>query len=267
MKTLHFLSTLAFTLLFLCLSATAANNCNDPNGVLNTTYAWQMDGLLVWTQGAQTTNFAPLATAGSLTFDGKGDLSGEHDTNLGGLLIPHTDTGSYNVNPDCETGTMSLSNGLTLSFVIVGKGKKLKLGSTAPGGVSSGTLSMMPAACSADTLASKTYGYSTHGFRGKGKNFPRRIGFLVPFANVGHLAFAPDGTLSGVNDLNLGGKPYTGQPITGTYTVNSDCTGSATMTVGGKDQSIHFVILDGADEVIFVSTPTGSLWSGTLTQE
>ena len=57
------------------------------------------------------------------------------------------------------------------------------------------------------------------------------------------------------------------QPVSGTYSVNSDCTGTTTMTIAGVDNSWHFVILQGADQIIFVATPNGSVWAGTLTED
>jgi hypothetical protein len=34
------------------------------------------------------------------------------------------------------------------------------------------------------------------------------------------------------------------------------------MTIAGNDRSWHFVILQGADQVIFIGTPSGLVWSG-----
>jgi hypothetical protein len=54
-------------------------------------------------------DFVPLVQNGHLIFDGNGNVSGGHDTSLGGVLIPHVDSGTYGVNSDCITGTISLS--------------------------------------------------------------------------------------------------------------------------------------------------------------
>jgi len=39
------------------------------------------------------------------------------------------------------------------------------------------------------------------------------------------------------------------------------------MTIAGIDQSWHFVILQGTDQIIFVAIPNGFVWAGTLTKE
>ena len=57
------------------------------------------------------------------------------------------------------------------------------------------------------------------------------------------------------------------QPINGTYSVNSDCTGTTSMTIAGIDSSWHFVILQGAEQIIFIATPSGYVWAGTLSLE
>lgn len=69
--------------------------------------------------------------------------------------------------------------------------------------------------------------------------------------------------------MNLGGVFSPGLPIAagGTYGVNPDCTGTTAMTIAGNNRSWNFVILQGADQVIFVNTIRGFVWSGTLTKQ
>jgi hypothetical protein len=126
---------------------------------------------------------------------------------------------------------------------------------------------MAPAPCSAGILNGNSYGYATHGLVASvGNGFPR-VGGFVPFANAGQVSFGADGSISGVDNANFGGVVIPGRPVAGTYSVNSDCTGTTTMTIAGVDQSWHFVILQGADQIIFVAIPSGFVWAGTLTKE
>jgi hypothetical protein len=124
---------------------------------------------------------------------------------------------------------------------------------------------MAPAPCSAGILNGNSYGYASHGLVGaaNGNGFPR-IGGFVPFANAGQVSFGADGSISGVDSVNLGGVVIPGRPIAGTYSVNSDCTGTTTMTISGVGNSWHFVILQGAGQIIFIATPSGFVWAGTL---
>jgi hypothetical protein len=259
--------------LFVGLPPQAKSACTNPNSILNGTYGWLAeDGLVA--QGNSTSpkigDFVPLVQVGNKTFDGNGNFSGAHDTNAGGLLIPHVDSGTYSVNSDCITGTISFSTGVafTANIVITSGGQEIKFVSATTGGVNSGTLRLMAAApCSASTLSGNSYGYASHGLvaAGNGNGFPR-VGGFVPFADAGQISFQADGSVSGVDNANLGGVVVPGQPIAGTYSVNSDCTGATTMTIAGQDESWHFVILQDAEQVIFIGTPSGLVWSGTLTK-
>jgi hypothetical protein len=156
-----------------------------------------------------------------------------------------------------------------MSFVITSGGQEIKFVSATPGGVNFGTLRPMATApCSASTLSGNTYGYSSHGLiaAGKGNGFPR-VGGFVPFTDAGQILFAANGSVSGTDNQNFGGVVLPGQPIAGTYTVNSDCTGATTMTIAGVDSSWHFVILQGADQVIFLAIPSGEVWGGSVNKE
>lgn len=247
---------------------------SDCSSILNTTYGWQGEAMYDANGNPghpQIGAFVPLVQTGYLTFDGNGNFSGAHDSSLGGVLIPHLDSGTYSVNSDCTTGTIAFSTGVgdTMSFVITSGGQEIKFVSTFSGGVDFGTLRPMAApSCSASTLSGNTYGYSSHGLMGSGNGngFPR-VGGFIPFTDAGQITFAADGTVSGTDNQNFGGVVLPGQTIAGTYTVNSDCTGTTTMAIAGVDSSWHFVILQGADQIIFIATPSGDVWAGALTKE
>jgi hypothetical protein len=59
-------------------------------------------------------------------------------------------------------------------------------------------------------------------------------GAAVPFATMGRLTLEADGTLSGVNTGSVNGA-VSNDLLSGTFQVNSDCTGTATIDV--RDQS------------------------------
>jgi hypothetical protein len=271
MKPLFICTVVGIVLLFVGLPPQARSTCTNPNSILNATYGWEGHGL-----GApgnsptpKVADFTPFVQVGHLTFDGNGNFSGAHDT-LDGRLLPHVDSGTYSVNSDCTTGAISFGTGIgfRMSIVITSGGQEIKYVSATAGGVSSGTLRLMAAAaCSAGILNGNSYGYATHGLVASvGNGFPR-VGGFVPFANAGQISFGADGSISGVDNANFGGVVIPGRPVAGTYSVNSDCTGTTTMTIAGIDQSWHFVILQGTDQIIFVAIPNGFVWAGTLTKE
>jgi hypothetical protein len=273
MKQSTICAVVGVVLLLAGLPPRAHSSCSNPNSILNATYGWLAEGMLAAgnTKAPKIGDFIPLVQVGYITFDGNGNFSGAHDTSLGGDLIPHVDSGTYSVNSDCTTGTISFATGIgfTVSIVITSGGQEIKFVSATTGGVTPGTLRLAAVApCSASTLSGKSYGYAAHGLvgAGSGNSFPRVDGF-VPFADAGQISFGADGSVSGVDNVNFGGVVVSGQPVAGTYSVNSDCTGSITMTIGGVDNSWHFVILQGADQTIFVSATSGFVWGGTLTKD
>jgi hypothetical protein len=256
-------------LLFVGLAPRASGTCTNPNSILHSTYGWEGHGLAPAgnTKGA----FLPFVHFGHLSFDGNGNFSGAHDSMFGGGLLPHVDSGTYSVNSDCTTGTISFATGggIRMSIVITSGGQEIKFVGANAGAVESGTLRLMAAAsCSASTLSGNSYGYATNGLFGAGdsNSFPR-VGGFVPFAHGGQISFGADGSISGVDNANFGVVLMPGQPVSGTYSVNSDCTGATAMTIAGVDNSWHFVILQDAGQIIFVATPTGYVWAGTLTKD
>jgi len=76
-----------------------------------------------------------------------------------------------------------------------------------------------------------------------------------PNAQAGRIVFAPDGTLTGSQQGNVGGVPN--EPtFAGTYSVNSDCTGtmSHTLSTNGSVVSVAefaFAIVQSGAEIEF----------------
>jgi hypothetical protein len=81
-----------------------------------------------------------------------------------------------------------------------------------------------------------------------------------PFANVGTLIFDGNGGLTGtlVVSSNGSSSPAT---ETGTYTVNSDCTGTYTVQIApfGITSQAFFAIDTNGDELEIIVTDTGSV--------
>jgi hypothetical protein len=101
--------------------------------------------------------------------------------------------------------------------------------------------------CSVATLAG-TYGFNNPGFVTADHSVK---GAEVPFAAVGVLTLDGAGNVSGTYTLAIKGEISSGNTVSGTYTVNSDCTGST--TVQGAPNS-NFVILGGGTEIFGIET-------------
>jgi hypothetical protein len=116
-------------------------------------------------------------------------------------------------------------------------------------------------ACNATTIAG-SYGlrYSYFLFSGPGR-VALPTGSSVPAGAAGRIVFTPnsptseEGTLTGFQNGNDGGSPLFFE-FTGTYSVNSDCTGTLTRLVNGSLQISEWqlVIVQGGAEIEFSLT-------------
>ena len=117
------------------------------------------------------------------------------------------------------------------------------------------TTSSVYAQCSNATLTG-SYGFKQQGF-GLRNSKPAKLGNMIPFATVGVVTFDGAGnasfTLTQVYNSE-GGAFF--EAIPGTYTVNSDCTG----TIAIEDFGLHFymVTVGGGAELFAIQTETGT---------
>ena len=74
------------------------------------------------------------------------------------------------------------------------------------------------------------------GYTKTGTLFHPALG-AVPFATMGKLTLEADGTLSGVNTGSVNGA-VSNDLLSGTFQINSDCTGTATIEVHDQSGSL-----------------------------
>ena len=86
----------------------------------------------------------------------------------------------------------------------------------------------------------------------------------LPFAAVGRLTADGQGNLAGVETDSSNGKIFQ-RTYTGTYKVNSDCTGSEVSNDNfGKTVKCDFVIVAGGREIQVIETDTDTAVVGCL---
>ena len=97
------------------------------------------------------------------------------------------------------------------------------------------------------------------------------MGFTGTVNSIGQVAVSGQvtlngtGSVSGVATLSLNGTIVNSTPVTGTYAINSDCTGTATVTPTGLSAFDFSLLVVNADkEILAVETNSGSIVSGTL---
>jgi hypothetical protein len=106
-------------------------------------------------------------------------------------------------------------------------------------------------ACTAEAIAG-SYGYTVTG---------TNVG-LGPGAAVGLVALNGSGGLTASDTLSFNGTIIR-RTITGSYSVNANCTGAATFT-DNNAQTTHldFVVVADRQEVHFVETDPGTVFTG-----
>jgi len=83
-----------------------------------------------------------LASVGSMTFDGAGNIAGTDTNSFGGAISTTPFTGTYTVNGDC-TGTLTVNFGffsVNNHIVIVDNGKEINLIETNAGTIATGVM-------------------------------------------------------------------------------------------------------------------------------
>lgn len=118
-------------------------------------------------------------------------------------------------------------------------------------------------ACTAQTLGGR-YGFTGQGFFTGSNTLPAPIAAFVPAADVGNFVSDGRGNISGSDTLSDGGQiiPRT---FTGTYTVNSDCTGSTALvfTPGASSPIDIAIVVDdrGREARALQTTPQGAVFT------
>jgi hypothetical protein len=106
--------------------------------------------------------------------------------------------------------------------------------------------------CSLRSVAGD-YGYTVTGTR-----LP-----LGPAASVGSVTFDRDGNLTGTQTLSLNGTIVQGEILTGTISVNADCSGSSTIVVSNtpfpRTSHLDVVWVDSSNAFRAIFTDAGTI--------
>lgn len=116
--------------------------------------------------------------------------------------------------------------------------------------------------CNASTIKG-AYGFAIDGLSGPSfSGNPQQIGEFVPLAAAGTFSFDGHGTTSRSFTLSYGGAVF---PVrdSGPYTVNSDCTVSATYS----DGTWNMVIIGHGKEIKAMNASPGAVVQGILTRQ
>lgn len=228
------------------------------NHSLRGAYGFATDGQAFDANG----EFAEIASAGRIVFDGHGNLTGRETESLNGSITEPTFWGTYSVQPDC-TGTATIHSDLTtnLRFVLVEGGQEVNVIDTDPGVVAAGQITRQELThC---TLASVKGVYS---FAASG-SFYAAGAEVGDFAGLGRIQFDGRGHATESFSSSFNGS-QSADIQTATYTVNADCTGTYTSThPNGQVDHVNTVLVEGGAEIKFIVTDAGAVASGTVDKQ
>ena len=196
------------------------------------------------------------ADLGQFTADGAGHItSGSYTQSASGTITTGTLSGTYSVAKNC-TGSLTFASedqspaDFNIYFDDSSKGFQMiqtDSGNDQPGfGMPQGT--------------------GTCGLTGKKQslatNFIATLPGDVPEATVGLITLDGKGNLSGTETASDGGT-ITTFSVSGTYTEEANCTGTAQITPsGGTAQNFNTVVVNSGKEVLLLETDNGSLAGG-----
>lgn len=225
----------------LCLSVYASAACSNATLVGN--YGFTLTG--VNGSGALT------AAVGQLTADGKGNFTTgiETESNAGVINSNVALTGTYSIKTNC-TGTATITSGSTANFslVVVSVGTQFEFTRTDSGTSQYGyALAQGKATCTNAGIK------STFGFRGGGFDSA-----LAPYAWAGQVKLDGVGGVTGTETASFGGTIQT-FALNGTYSVSSNCTGTAAIPGGGNPGNTYFVIVNAGKSAMQIETDAGTI--------
>ena len=232
---------------FALSSAAWAATCS--NASLSGTYGFLHDGT--------DSNGTPFTAAVSqITFDSTtGTFTGETVASHDGVIAINSLAGAYAIASNC-TGTGTPTGGAPFSIVVTSTGF-LALHLFSEGfAVKQGS----PTCTNAGVKG--RFGFETTGVFLAGAPATGAVAFIGELK----LTVNPsgEGVISGRLSASEGGA-FAGEPVTGSYTVDRDCRGRATITPKGRSE-MHFrlVVVDGGHEMLAVETDANTVVSGSL---
>ncbi len=237
--------------LFLAFAVASASAATCSNATLKGVYGSILSGF-----GGDGT---PRASVGQATADGKGNLSGTYTKSKDGTIVTGTVTGTYSVAKNCTGNWITTDeDGETkhVNFVLDNTNKGWQAIQTDSGRVISGIGLAEGAAVCAENGKAQTFAANLSGsFVGVG-----------PVIYVEQVILDGKGNISGNGTFSLDGAIYLA-PITGTYTENAACTGTAQITPQGYSTlNFNFVVVNAGKEILLIETDTNTIVSGTMQQ-
>ncbi len=201
----------------------------------------------------------PASSVDQVTADGAGNITGTSTKSINGSIVTFPFTGTYQISINC-TGKATFNNqdGSTEhdSIFLNNGNKGAFLIQTDAAHVQSSVGAAQGSATCTNLGVAHAYTLEATGI----------VTGLGQVAVAGRLTFNGTGSISGSETQSLNGAIST-LSVTGTYQINSDCTGTASITPKGMSaMNLSLVVVSSGKEIMLIETDNGTIVAGTMQQ-
>ncbi len=262
-KTFRISLTIALASFALSSAAWAAGpNAPCSNASLSGTYGFLHGGI--------DSHGAPAAAVTQATFDSTtGTFTGEDTENIDGAMVLSSVNAIYTVAKDCTVTaqvtltTSGQSENVDVSFAVTSTGFLFLF--QKPGAISSGFGVKQGSPTCTNAGVAGSFDFQTTGVLLAGAPA------LGPAAFIGELKLAVNSSGEGVISGRIAASEdgtiltFADESVTGSYSVDGNCRGTATITPRGQpEMNFSFVLVDDGKEMLAVETDADTVINGTL---
>lgn len=222
----------------------SASSCTNAN--LDGSYGYTVSGFIFETVSGEEETL-PFADGGTMTFDGNGNITGSSTYSLEGGIQGRTFTGTYSVSSNC-TGVIKFTDSLgaaeVLNLVIGGNGQSFQIVEYDSNTEVSGSAAIRQTNCTTDSI-NGSYNLVLGGYLFDSS------GDEATFTDGGQITSNGNGNFTIADTISTEGT--ISFRSTGTYSLNSGCTGTAAL----EDPNLgtaNFNIIVVAGGIVFMET-------------
>lgn len=185
-----------------------------------------------------------------------GKFTGTQTTSSGGVVATGPVSGTYAVASNCSvTGTYTIGSQTHPFSGVVGSNGKMVEADGKPGATDGGILVAKGTPTCTNAGIAGTFASESEG------SFVAGAPFTGPLFLIGQFVFSVNASGQGVIIGHVAGSEngtiltFAAEPVTGSYSVSANCTGTATITAAGK-AAMHykFVVVNSGKELLAIET-------------
>lgn len=246
-----FYSGLSFVLI---IAACQVAHASCSNASIKGTYGILSTGL--------NGSLQPASSLDQIIVDGAGHLSGTSTKSIDGSIVEFTFTGTYAIATNC-TGTATFTNQSSQT-----EHDKIFLNTVNTTGIYTGAFLIQTDSQHVQSSIAAAQGTATCTNLGVKNSYSFELTGTVigtgEVAGAGRLALNGSGSITGTETVSLYGSIHTAS-VTGTYKINSNCTGTAILNPAGlSPMHLTLAVVNGGKQMMAIETDANTIVTGTF---